>query len=75
MATTAGVVVLGVVTFVPQGEHRFDEITAERIDFVEPDGRRTLVLADSERIPPVICGGEAYGPSRKDAGGMLSCAC
>lgn len=70
-AATVGVLVLGVAAFAPQDEHRFEEITAERINVVEPDGHRTVVLANSERIPGVVCGGETYGQTREGAGGMI----
>jgi hypothetical protein len=49
----------------------FDEITAQRINIVEPDGTLRMVLSDTARFPGIIIKGkESPHPSRK-TGGVL----
>jgi hypothetical protein len=49
----------------------FDEIQVHRIDVVEPDGTLRMVIADKDRLPPVIVKGVAhpeFGEPRPQAG-------
>jgi hypothetical protein len=39
---------------------KFEEIDVERINIVESDGRITLVIANKERLPGPIMGGQTY---------------
>lgn len=71
IGATIGVVVLAVVALAPRQDGRFDELTVRRLNVVEPDGQPTLVLANSQRIPAVMCEGQAYVQTRKGAGGMI----
>ncbi len=54
---------------------RFIEIDVERINVVEADGRLALVIANSQRLPGPILGGEeldkSFSQGRADSAGML----
>jgi hypothetical protein len=39
---------------------RFDTLTVQRINVVEPDGTLRMVLANNNRVPTVIINGQAY---------------
>ncbi len=47
--------------FVSQRRQRFDEITVERINVVEPDGRIRMVIANTPRTPGPIERGVPFG--------------
>lgn len=49
----------------------FDEISAKRVNIVEPDGKYRLVLANSERFPGLFMEGKEYRHHSRDGGGML----
>lgn len=49
----------------------FDEISARRINIVEPDGQYRLVLANSKRFPGLFMEGKEYKHHSRDHGGML----
>jgi ABC-type amino acid transport substrate-binding protein len=58
------------------GRHaRFDTLTVQRIDFVEPDGTLRMVLSNNRKIPGVIVAGHEYpdygGRQSSNAAGML----
>jgi hypothetical protein len=53
----------------PQNE-RFDEITVERINIVEPDGKLKMVLSNQERQHPGMMDGTIY-EARERAPGIL----
>jgi hypothetical protein len=64
----------GVVTLAafgpPWQKQRFSEIDVERINVIHRDGEPALVLANTDRLPPVIHGGRTVKTERK-ASGML----
>ena len=49
----------------------FDEITVQRINIVEADGRTRLVLSNSERQAQVTMEGQQIGPDRDRPAGMI----
>lgn len=49
----------------------FDEIQVERLNVVGPDGTLRFVLANEERLPPPILGGEEVGKREGDHGPMF----
>ncbi|MDT9600309.1 hypothetical protein [Sphingosinicella rhizophila] len=49
----------------------FDEINAQRINIVEPDGKYRLVLANSARYPGLFMAGKEYKHHSRSGGGML----
>jgi hypothetical protein len=66
--------VFAVVMLTGAGTHRkqtFDEIQVHRIDVVEPDGTLRMVIANKDRLPPVIIKGVEHpeiGEPRPQAG-------
>lgn len=50
---------------------KFEKIEAERIDIVDADGDRSLVLSNRERFPPPVIGGEEFERSIQPAGLVL----
>lgn len=65
LATYAGVLTLGVTAallsgFTSQGNARFDTITVQRINVVEPDGKLRMVMTNNNRIPGVVVNGHEY---------------
>src|SRR5687767_4636717 len=65
LATYAGVLSLGVTAallsgFTSEGNARFDTITVQRINVVEPDGKLRMVLTNNNRIPGVVVNGHEY---------------
>lgn len=65
LATYAGVLSLGVTAallsgFTSQGNARFDTITVQRINVVEPDGKLRMVLTNNNRIPGIVVNGHEY---------------
>lgn len=49
---------------------RFDEISVNRLNIVEPNGRYRLVLANSERFPGLFMNGREYRHHSRTGGGM-----
>ena len=49
----------------------FDEISVNRLNIVEPNGRYRLVLANSARFPGLFMEGREYRHHSRDGGGML----
>jgi hypothetical protein len=49
----------------------FDEISVNRLNIVEPNGRYRLVLANSARYPGLFMGGREYRHHSRSGGGML----
>ena len=66
LATYAGVLTVGVTAallsgFTSEGGNaRFDTITVQRINVVEPDGKLRMVLTNNNRIPGIIVNGHEY---------------
>lgn len=65
LATYAGVLTLGATAallsgFTTEGNARFDTITVQRINVVEPDGKLRMVLTNNNRIPGIIVDGHEY---------------
>lgn len=54
----------------PQVTH-FDEISVNRLNIVEPNGRYRLVLANSARFPGLFMEGREYRHHSRTGGGML----
>ena len=50
---------------------RFDEISVNRLNIVEPNGRYRLVLANSARFPGLFMEGREYRHHSRSGGGML----
>lgn len=50
---------------------RFDEISVNRLNIVEPDGQYRLVLANSARFPGLFMNGREYRHHSRTGGGML----
>jgi hypothetical protein len=57
------------------GSQRFDTLTVQRINIVEPDGTLRMVLANNRRIPNIIIHGREYpdfnGRKASTAAGIL----
>lgn len=51
-------------------ENKFDEITVERINVVEPDGKLKMVISNKEKQHPGMKNGKLF-PSRERAPGLL----
>ena len=49
----------------------FDEITVQRLNIVEADGRTRLVLSNGERQAQVTVDGQQLGPDRERPAGMI----
>ena len=65
LATYAGVLTLGATAallsgFTSEGNARFDTITVQRINVVEPDGKLRMVMTNNNRIPGIIVNGREY---------------
>lgn len=66
LATYAGVLTAGVTVALLSGftdqnaNPRFDTITVQRINVVEPDGKVRMVLTNNNRIPGLIINGHEY---------------
>jgi hypothetical protein len=55
VGSTLALVVLIGTAFQDGAEHeRFDTVTVERINVVEPDGQKKMVLANTKRMPDVV---------------------
>jgi hypothetical protein len=54
----------------PKATH-FDEISVNRLNIVEPNGRYRLVLANSARFPGLFMNGREYRHHSRTGGGML----
>lgn len=74
----AATVLLGTVRGVDAGsagrastEARFDEITVERINVVEPDGTLRMVLSSEARFPGLVFEGQEYEHPNRSTAGML----
>lgn len=63
-----GLVALGPVN---DGAQEFETIRAERIDLVEADGTRRMVLSNEERFPNPVLDGEEFQRSINPAGLVL----
>ena len=55
----------------PAQPTHFDEISVNRLNIVEPDGRYRLVLANSARFPGLFMNGREYRHHSRTGGGML----
>lgn len=51
--------------------HKFDELTVERLNVVEPDGKLRLVIANAPRFPGLFMDGKEYPHAGRDGGGIL----
>lgn len=66
LATYAGVLTVGVTVALLSGftadggNAKFDTITVQRINVVEPDGKLRMVLTNNNRIPGIIIDGHEY---------------
>lgn len=66
--------VVALVAFGPAADddvETFETIEAERVDIVDPDGTRSLVLSNRQRFPDPVVGGEAFERSIQPAGLVL----
>lgn len=69
---TAAVVVTLLTGFDAQGRKpKFEEITVQRINVVEPDGTLRLVISNQARFPGWIMKGREFLRGRREASGML----
>ena len=50
-----------------QGRQRFTEIDVERVNIVEPDGRLTLAIANTQRLPGPMIEGKELAKERGEA--------
>lgn len=66
--TTSLIVVLSLLAFRNVQRPHFQEIDAERINIVEPDGTLRMTISDHERLPEPVIGGKSY-PLRTGTGG------
>jgi len=57
--------------FAPAKQTRFDEITVQRINIVEPDGTLRMVIADKARFPGIILKGQEHPHPNRSTAGML----
>lgn len=81
LATYAGVLTVGVTAALLSGftdqnpNPRFDTITVQRINIVEPDGKLRMVMTNNNRIPGLMINGREYADygKRKEstAAGLL----
>jgi hypothetical protein len=75
-ATTMGALIAAVVTLTgakgPARHETFDEITVGRINIVEPDGTKRIIVSNKAQFPgDFIQGKEGARPNRRDFAGML----
>jgi hypothetical protein len=67
--------VLGSLAFASEAPQskvaRFDEISVNRLNIVEPNGRYRLVLSNSQRFPGLFMEGREYRHFSRTGGGML----
>jgi hypothetical protein len=75
-ATTMAAALTAIVTLTgaksPIRHESFDEITVGRINIVEPDGTKRMVIASKARFPgSFVQGKEIARPDRRDFAGML----
>lgn len=76
-ALTLACIVLLLSGFTPTGGRnaRFETLTVQRINFVEPDGTLRMVLSNNQKIPGVIVAGHEYpdygGRKPSNAAGIL----
>lgn len=72
MGSTLLIALLFIGAFTFQNDKRFDEITVERINIVNPDGKLAMVLANFHRLPgPIFQGREYFAERRKGIAGMI----
>ncbi len=57
--------------FAAHGSARFDELSVERLNVVEPDGQVRMVLANRERTPGPIERGKPFGYGPGERTGMI----
>ncbi|HEY1817838.1 MAG TPA: hypothetical protein VGG74_36100 [Kofleriaceae bacterium] len=50
---------------------KFDELDAQRINIVEPDGKPRMILASAARYPGVFWDGKEYPHPGRTKGGLL----
>jgi hypothetical protein len=50
---------------------KFDEVTVQRINVVEPDGTLRLVISNRARTPGIFMKGKEYLPGLRDTAGMI----
>jgi hypothetical protein len=75
-ATTMAAAITAIVTLTgaksPARHESFDEITVGRINIVEPDGTRRLIISSKARFPGYyLQGKEIARPDRREFAGML----
>jgi hypothetical protein len=74
LASTGALVVVSMATLLGQGQvrgTRFDEVSVERINVVEPDGRVRLVVANSARQADAVIDGKVVGAGRNRPAGLI----
>jgi hypothetical protein len=52
-------------------KHKFDEVTVQRINIVEPDGTLRMVISNKELSPGIFMKGREYPVNAKRAAGIL----
>jgi hypothetical protein len=65
---TSMVVILAIVAFRQTKRSHFEEIDAQRINIVEPNGTLRLTISNHARMPDPVIGGKSY-PLRTGTGG------
>lgn len=64
LAALLGILLLGAAASV----QKFDELTVERLNIVDANGKPRLVLANAERLPPPILKGKSFKRAVNPAG-------
>lgn len=65
VTTTVGLGVLFLTAFHSTRARKFDEIDAERINIIEPDGKLDMVITDKSHFPPPVWKGKPMEVGRK----------
>lgn len=72
IGSTLAMVVVGLATCRQStGGHTFDEISVQRLNVVDPDGRLRMAVSNGARQAQATARGEPLGPSRKRPAGMI----
>lgn len=72
MALAVGVIMMLSAAKAPPNKARFDEITVGRINIVEPDGTKRLIISNKAQFPGAFeQGKELARPDRRDFAGMI----
>ncbi len=71
LISTLALAMLGAAAFTTAAPQRFDEISVERINVVEKDGKMKLTISNKERAPDASINGKSFPRQGGNAAGLI----